>query len=206
MAITVGDVLSVSAVIRSGGSAGVLVTHQQVTDLGTTTGDANLIQEIHDDIIVAVFGARLAACITTESNLDCVKYQKVSPTREGSFLLTAAVAGLVAGDTLPMNAAALLKLRCSRIGKRFRGHHFVPAIPESSVVNNRLRQAVWAQWRDLANFFPSAWTTTAGAITRGVLLSTAAPLPVPPETDYVRAWADPKIRKVRNRTAILCPV
>ena len=203
MPIANGDIVQQVTKVRSGSVTGNIVQHFRVQDIGSTTNDTELINAIHDDIVVATLVPLMQPAMTDETVISNATYQKVRPAREGKFNRGITLSGSVAGtDTMPMNSAMLGLLKGLHGSGGVQGRNFWPGVPDTHVEDGRLTPAAKALWQALLDQYPQV-LSGGGVQIRYVIETDRTPPLVPADVNIVRGLPDPRIRQLRSRTATL---
>lgn len=202
MAIVVGDILALSIVELVDGVSAVTVHHVRVDDLGATTNDDQLVDDlINDNIVSNYLAGRWANANAVGVQARCALVQKVAPAREVRFLRTFAVQGVLLVDHSPSNSAVMIKTRSFNTGRGGSGRNFFAAPAETLTLKGRLTVQGMTLWGLVAAY----WSDTIDAGT-----ASFTPVVFHPSTlghdVATRSFADPIIRKHRNRNTTICPV
>jgi len=209
MAIAVSDIIEVSLVTVMDGVAAVNIFHYEVLDLGSAGSDAALIDELLLENLRDVFLTTIWNLATVTSvTATCLKGQKIFPVREAAFLRTVGVAGSVVADHLPVNTAIMTRHRSNKDDPNTRGataRNFWIGNPETTTNNGRLDAQGLVNWQNVAAYFTPTISSGTAQFRRVVYASTPQ-APDPQSWDVAVSFADPIIRKMRDRTARICPV
>lgn len=203
MPIIVGDTIHISQVFRVDGINAVVGANYELEDAGTTTTDSEIILSLINDNWTPTFidGIWQAANLNTVEAV-CVKVNKILPAVEPDFvILQNVLGGILVGDHLPSQFAAMVVKTSKSNGPGSTGRSFFPAPPEVHFPEGRLDAAGAILWNAVASFLNDV-------LTLGAFSTRWAPVHVQgaTQTDVFRTWVSPNIRTVKSRQAIECPV
>lgn len=127
--LAVGDVLELAYVCQATPQFSVNVRHYKVASIGL------LVATMEDaaSFLSGVFGPLFAASLSANASFWGLKIVRIKPTRSQPFIFTDdRGVGTIAGDLLPRQTAAVIKLRTGAGGRSGRGRMFVPFPSEAS--------------------------------------------------------------------------
>jgi len=209
VAIEVADIVEVSLVTVMDGVAAVNVMHFEVLDTGSAATDTDLVNELllenlRDVFLETIWDAAVVNSITA----TCAKAQKIFPVREAAFLRSLSVNGTIVDDHLPVSCVCMTSHRSFKSDPNKRGataRNYWSGLAETFTGNGRLTTEGALLFLAVANYFTPVLAAGTAQFRRVVYAGTLQ-APDPQTFDVAVSFADPIIRKLRGRTARVCPV
>lgn len=132
------DIFEVSFVVAVNGQQTATVLHAEQTTVSPTTDEA---QDLINAITASTIPTNWAARSSNDAILDCIKAQRIKPTRGIAVIEIVGTAGTVSSDALPSTIGAQHFWQSPPFGRRNKGWHNWSGIPDSAHNRGRLIQA-----------------------------------------------------------------
>lgn len=141
----------------------------------------------------------MRAIQSNELEHECTLIKKVSPTTDIAEVVLVGTTGAMPLASLPQNAAVILSYYGGDGDKNRRGRAFIPGVPESFVLDGRIKYSVASGFVALENALTSS-ITYSGASYRMQVYSKKLNI----FTEIASAVTRPVPTKVRRRTPGMC--
>jgi len=129
------DVFSAAFVTRIGTTQGATVLHLQQTSANQPTDQlGDLYEAIEQSGVFSDWAARSS----DQAVLDCIKLQRIYPTRGEAFYYAPAIVGTRVSQSMPAQVGALHNWQADPYTRSSKGKHVWPGVPEEFTKWGRL--------------------------------------------------------------------
>lgn len=148
--MAIGDVYEVTVVSQVNGQRVVNVQHFGEAVECTDDIPARSICAMWEDVFLPLY----LAALSNEGSVQCIYARRIDPTLGIPFLVVETSSpGLVAAESVPSNAAAVISFYTSLYSRSGRGRQYFSGVPESHVADGVMDTPYVGDLQDYADLF-----------------------------------------------------